>query len=103
MQINAEVASSAHIQYHAKIIAQKSLARQLITFASLIQTQAFDSTIDVADLMQTAESQLFAISQINIKKDYTQINPVINNVYKLLKQAAAREGGLSGLSTGFEE
>ena len=90
MQINAEVASSAHIQYHAKIIAQKSLARQLITFASLIQTQAFDSTIDVADLMQTAESQLFAISQINIKKDYTQINPVINNVYKLLKQAAAR-------------
>ena len=103
MQINAEVASSAHILYHAKVIAQKSLARQLITFASYIQTQAFDSTIDVADLMQTAESQLFSISQKNLKKDYTQINPVINNVYKLLKQAAAREGGLSGLSTGFEE
>ena len=103
MQINAEVASSAHILYHAKVIAQKSLARQLITFASYIQTQAFDSTIDVADLMQTAESQLFSISQKNLKKDYTQINPVIDNVYKLLKQAAAREGGLSGLSTGFEE
>ena len=103
MQINAEVASSAHILYHAKIIAQKSLARQLITFASYIQTQAFDSTIDVADLMQTAESQLFSISQKNLKKDYTQINPVIDNVYKLLKQAAAREGGLSGLSSGFEE
>ena len=93
MQINAEVASSAHILYHAKVIAQKSLARQLITFASYIQTQAFDSTIDVADLMQTAESQLFSISQKNLKKDYTQINPVIDNVYKLLKQAAAREGG----------
>lgn len=103
MDINAQVASSAHILYHAKIIAQKSLARQLITFASYIQTQAFDSTIDVADLMQTAESQLFAISQKNLKKDYTQINPVIDNVYKLLKQAAAREGGLSGLSSGFED
>ena len=99
MQINAEVASSAHILYHAKIIAQKSLARQLITFASYIQTQAFDSTIDVADLMQTAESQLFSISQKNLKKDNTQINPVIDK----LKQAAAREGGLSGLSSGFEE
>ena len=103
MQINAQVASSAHILYHAKIIAQKSLARQLITFASYIQTQAFDSTIDVADLMQTAESQLFAISQKTLKKDYTQINPIINNVYDLLKKAAAREGGLSGLSSGFEE
>ena len=103
MQINADVASSAHILYHAKVIAQKSLARQLITFASYVQTQAFDSTIDVADLMQTAESQLFSISQKNLKKDYTQINPVIDNVYKLLKKAAAREGGLSGLSTGFDE
>ena len=103
MQINAQVASSAHILYHAKIIAQKSLARQLITFASYIQTQAFDSTIDVADLMQTAESLLFSISQKYQKKDYTQINPAIDNVYKLLKKTAAREGGLSGLSSGFED
>ena len=103
IQINAQVASSAHILYHAKIIAQKSLARQLITFASYIQTQAFDSTIDVADLMQTAESLLFSISQKYQKKDYTQINPAIDNVYKLLKKTAAREGGLSGLSSGFED
>ena len=43
MQINAQVASSAHIEYHAKVIAQKSLQRQLITFASLVQTKAFDA------------------------------------------------------------
>lgn len=103
MQINADVASSAHIEYHAKIIAQKSLARQLITFSSYIQTKAFDSTVDVSDLMQEAEGQLFAISQKNLKKDYTQINPVIDRVYNLLHKAASREGGLSGLSTGFQK
>lgn len=103
MQINAQVASSAHIEYHAKIIAQKSLARQLITFSSYIQTKAFDATIDVSDLMQEAEGQLFAISQKNLKKDYTQINPVIDRVYNLLHKAASREGGLSGLSTGFSK
>jgi len=101
MQINAQVGSSAHIEYHAKIIAQKSLARQLITFASYVMTKAFDSTVDVADLMQETEGQLFAISQKNLKKDYTQINPVIERVYDLLHKAASREGGLSGLSTGF--
>ncbi len=103
MQINAQVASSAHIEYHAKVIAQKSLARQLITFSSYIQTKAFDSTVDVSDLMQDAESQLFSISQRNLKKDFTQINPVIDQVYKTLYEAASREGGLSGLSTGFSE
>ena len=103
MQINAMVASSAHIEYHAKILQQKAIQRQLITFSSFVQTKAFDSTIDVADLMQDTESMLFAISQKNQKKDYTQINPVIKQVYDLLHQAAARETGLSGISTGFHE
>ncbi|MBQ7526986.1 MAG: replicative DNA helicase [Bacteroidaceae bacterium] len=103
MQINAQVASSAHIEYHAKVIAQKSLQRQLITFASLVQTKAFDATIDVADLMQEAESMLFAISQKNMKKDFTQIDPIISQVIELIQKAQAKEGGLSGLPTGFRE
>ena len=103
MELSAGVSSSAHILYHSQIIAQKSLARQLITFCSTVQTGAFDPTRDVADLMQEAESGLFAISQKNMKSDYTQIDPVISNVYEMLNKAAAREDGLSGLSTGFDK
>lgn len=100
-QLAGRVNSSAHIEYHARIIAQKFLARELITFTSGIQTKAFDETQDVEDLMQEAEGKLFAISQQNMKKDYTQINPVIHQAYEQLKVAASRESGLSGLSTGF--
>ena len=103
MQINAQVASSAHIEYHAKIIAQKALQRQLITFASVVQTKAFDATIDVTDLMQETESMLFQISQKNMKKDFTQIDPIISQVYELIQKAQAKEGGLSGLPSGFRE
>ena len=71
-QLSGKVASSAHIEYHARIIAQKFLARELITFTSLVQTKAFDATVDVDDLMQEAEGKLFEISQQNMKKDYTQ-------------------------------
>ena len=46
-QLSSKVASSAHIEYHARIIAQKSLARELITFTSNIQSKAFDETLDV--------------------------------------------------------
>ena len=56
-QLSGKVASSANIVYHAKIIAQKFLARQLITFTSGIQTKAFDETQDVEDLMQEAEGK----------------------------------------------
>ncbi len=102
-QLSGKVASSAHIEYHARIIAQKYLARELITFTSNIQTKAFDETQDVDDLMQEAEGKLFEISQQNMKKDYTQINPVIQEAYEMLQKAAARTDGLSGLSSGFHQ
>ena len=102
-QLSSRVASSAHIEYHARIIAQKHLARELITFTSNIQTKAFDETLDVDDLMQEAEGQLFEISQQNMKKDYTQINPIIIEAYEQLHKAAARADGLSGLESGFTQ
>ena len=102
-QLSGKVASSAHIEYHARIIAQKYLARQLITFTSDLQTKAFDTSTDVDDLMQEAEGKLFEISQRNLKKDYTQINPVIRQAYEVLQKAAARTDGLSGLESGFHE
>ena len=103
MQINSQISSSAHLEYHAKIVAQKFLARQLITFCSTVLTEAFDPTKDVADLMQEAEGHLFKISQANMRVDFTQINPVIQQVMDALKKAMANEGSLSGVPSGFEK
>lgn len=101
-QLTGKVASSAHIEYHARIIAQKYLARELISFTAMIQGKAFDETIDVEDLMQEAEGKLFEISQRNVKKDVTQINPVIKDAMDLLQKAANQKEGLSGTRTGFD-
>jgi len=102
-QLTEKVASAAHIEFHARIIAQKYLARELISFSSLVTNKAFDETSDVDDLMQEAESKLFEISQRNVKKDVTQINPVIKEALNLLEIAANRPEGLSGLQTGFND
>ncbi len=102
-QLTGKVASTAHLEYHARIIAQKHLARELIRYTSGIQGKAFDETNDVEDLMQEAEAGLFEISQTNMKKDVMQINPIIDEAFKLLNIAAQRSDGLSGLPTGFNE
>lgn len=99
--LSGMVASSAHIEYHARIIAQKATARELITYTSNIQTKAFDATQDVDELMQEAEGKLFELSQSNLKKDYTQIDPVIKEAYDMLQKAAARTDGMSGIASGF--
>jgi len=102
-EVSSRVASSAHIEYHARIIAQKFLARQLISFASVIETKAFDETIDVDELMQEAEGSLFELSQKNMKKDYTQVDPVIKNAMDVIMKAAQNTDGLTGVPTGYHK
>jgi len=100
-QLSQKVVSSAHIEYHARIIVQKFLARELITFSSDVAGKAFDETNDVDDLMQEAEGKLFEISQRNVKKDVVHINPIIKEAISLMHEAAKRTDGLSGLPSGF--
>ena len=101
VELSSQVASSAHIEYHARVLAQKHLARQLISFASVIETKAFDETVDVDDLMQEAESSLFELSQKNMRQEYTQIDPVLTQAVDILQKAAANTSGLTGIPTGF--
>ena len=101
--LSNKVASSANIEYHARIIAHKFLARQLISFASDIETKAFDGSMDIDDLMQDAEGSLFELSRRNMKKDYTQIDPVISNAVEVIQKAAANKDGLTGVPTGYHK
>ncbi len=98
--LTAKVSSAAHLEYHAQIIVQKFLARELIRISSEIQSKAFDDKTDVDDLMQEAEGMLFEVSQRNLKKDVTQINPVIEEARKRMVTAATKQGS-SGVSSGF--
>lgn len=102
-QLTQKVGSAAHIEYHAKIIAHKALARNLINYAGEIGAAAFDETTDIEALMQRAEGELFELSQQNIKKDTQQIDPIIMESIKKIEYASNQTDGLSGLQTGFND
>lgn len=100
-QLTANVTSAANVEFHARIVAQKYLARELISFATQVEEKAFDESNDVDDLLQEAEAQLFGISQRNLKKDVMQIDPVIQQAMAQIEAASKRTSGLSGLESGF--
>ena len=99
--LTAKVASAAHILFHAQIIAQKYMARELIGISTDVQTKAFEESTDVDDLMQEAEGRIFELSQKRQKKGVTQIDPVIDEALARLNKAAAQTDGLSGVCSGF--
>lgn len=101
--LTRKVASTAHLHYHAQIVAQKATARELISLASRISESAFDETQDVDELMQKAEAGVFEISQRAQKKDVTQIDPVISEAFQRMVKASKNEGNISGIPSGFTD
>ena len=102
-QLTENVGGAAHLERHAQIVAEKYLARELIRYTGEIQGKAYDETVEVKELMQEAEGELFRISQQNIRNEAVQINPIIKEARELLERAANRKEGLSGLPTGFAD
>ncbi len=102
-QLTGRVASAANIEYHARIIWQKYLQREVIRISSELQTKAYDDAIDVDDLLDESESSFFKLSQGNMKKGVTQINPIIDEAIEMIKIASQREDGMSGVPSGFHE
>lgn len=100
--LTTRVNSAGHLNYHARIVVQKFLARELIAMSGDIQSKAFLEEMDVDDLMQEAESKLFSITQQNMKKDVVQINPVIEEARQKMIEAS-KKSGTSGVPSGFDD
>ena len=100
-QLTRRVASAAHIEFHARIIAQKYIQRELIRVSSEIQAKSYDDTIDVDDLIDFSESSLFQVAERNIKKETVPIKPVLNEAIIQIEKARKQKDGLSGVPSGF--
>jgi replicative DNA helicase len=101
VKLTASVTSAVHIEYHASILAQKSLARHLINFSTNIQKLAFNEQMDVDEIVQMAESELFKISNKSLKKDFVKIDAVVGESIRRVEEAAKQRSGLSGIASGF--
>ncbi|MAJ98915.1 MAG: replicative DNA helicase [Flavobacteriales bacterium TMED288] len=98
--LTEKVASSSHIEFHARIIVQKHIQRTLINVSSNIIQDAYDESTDVLDLLDKAESELFDIANGNIKKNYDSAQSLVREAIKRI-EFVSKEEGLSGISSGF--
>ena len=102
VQLTQKVASSAHIEFHARIILQKFIQRSLIRISNEIIESSYKDSTDVFDLLDEAESKLYDIAQGNIKKSSDTAQNLVMLAKKKIEEIANKDG-LSGISTGFEK
>lgn len=100
-QLTNRVASAANIEFHARIIAQKYIQRELIRISTEIITDAYDETTDVFTLLDRAESGLFGVTEGNIRKNYDSMSTLIRSAIKQIEQAKGQDGNVIGVPSGF--
>lgn len=102
IQLTQKISSSAHIEFHSRIILQKFIQRSLIKISSEIIEESYDETTDVFDLLDKAESKLYEVTQGNIKRSSETAQSLVIQAKKRIEEIANKEG-LSGVATGFEK
>ena len=100
-QLTTRVNSASNIEYHARIILEQSIKRQLIEVSGEVQKEAYEDTTDVFDLLDNTEQSLFDISESHIRKNYSQVKGLMKEAIDELQAKKTRKDGITGVPSGF--
>lgn len=100
-ELTSKVSSAANIEFHARIITEQSMKREMIGIASEIQKDAYEDTTDVFELLDKMEQSLFEISEKNIRKNYSNMRDIMKEAIIELESKKGQKDGLTGVPSGF--
>ena len=100
-QLTTRVNSASNIEYHARIILEQSIKRQLIEVSGEVQKEAYEDTTDVFDLLDNTEQSLFDISESHIRKNYSQVKGLMKEAIDELQAKKTKKDGITGVPSGF--
>ena len=100
-ELTSKVSSAANIEYHARIIIEMAIKRDLIQIASQIHHDAYEDTTDVFELLDKTEQNIFQISDSNLRKNYDNMKSLMFRAIQELQEKKNHKDGLTGVPSGF--
>ncbi len=100
-QLTQRVGSAANVEFHAKIIAQKFVQRELIRSATEIQRRSYDEATDVTDLIGFAEGEIFKVAEGYVKRSVQSSKDILARALTQIEEASKNTSAFSGVPSGF--
>lgn len=95
------IASSANVEFHARIVAQKYLQRELIRISTETIKTAYEDSTDVFELLDETTKNIFEILDSNVRKQHDKMSTLIGKALEEIEHAANQKDGLLGVPSGF--
>ncbi len=102
-ELTSKVSSAANIEYHARIVIEMAIKRNLIEIASQIHHDAYEDTTDVFELLDKTEQGIFQISDTNLRKNYDTMKSLMFQAIQELQEKKNHKDGLTGIPSGFSK
>lgn len=100
-ELTSKVSSGANIEYHARVVIEMAIKRNLIQIASQIHHDAYEDTTDVFELLDKTEQSIFEISDSNLRKNYDNMRNLMFRAITELQKLKEHKDGLTGVPSGF--
>ena len=101
--LTSRIASAANVEFHARIILQKHIQRDLITISTEIINDAYEDTTDVFSLLDKAEQNLFSVSETNLRRNFEDMPSLIKQAIEDIESAKNSDSQFRGVPSGFLE
>ncbi|MET3535488.1 replicative DNA helicase [Chryseobacterium limigenitum] len=102
VELTMGVSSSAHIEYHVRVILEKYILRSLINVSANVIDSSYKESTDVFELLDKAEQSFFEITNGTIKKGFDTANSLVKQAIETIKSLKDKEG-ISGVPSGFRD
>ena len=103
LDLTNKVASAANVEFHARIVAQKYIQRELIRVSTVTIKDAYSDEKDVFELLDIAEQNLYEITDTNLNTGYEKLSALAIKTRREIEEIGAKEEGLTGVTTGFDD
>ncbi len=100
-ELTMRVTSAANVEYHAKIVLEKALLRNLISASTEVTSRAFNEAEDALDLLDEAEQKIFQISEKRMKKSFLSMRDAVYSTMEMLESIHGKHSGVTGVPSGF--
>jgi len=99
--LTSRIASGANVEFHARIVMQKHIQRELIRISSETIKDAFEDTTDVFNLLDKAEQSLFSVSETNLRRNFQDMPSLIRQAILDIEHARDADGQMRGVPSGY--
>ncbi|MFI5239915.1 MAG: replicative DNA helicase, partial [Gemmatimonadales bacterium] len=97
------VPTAANVEYHAKIVREKALRRRLIEVSTSIVSEAFDSALPAAELLDAAEHSIFEVNQSRGTEGFTRVKELMYEAMERIEQLHLAGEAVTGVPSGFRD